>query len=357
MRRKIGYTVIVLFIMVCLSEIVLRTAYFQVKSDNITIWTTVYRGAKSFYAKKKLKYAVMKHMPSGAIRHTSYAFLYTEQGNKLLDFFSAKYESYFKRLVEEAVDADTKLILLYVPFRYFIGSDSLTHRLNHEFYRSICTKYKVEFIDATPILAKYEPEKIFLLPKDNHLSRFGNMLLADLLEDYISSNNLRHRSKVSYVQRPEVMGPRTPGWNEVMLEKPQMPYRKQINKQGFRNNFDLDFPKKKQRFLFLGDSYTEAVFIHNHDTLPEILNRRFSDREFINGAMSGNTISNELIQFVEKSKYIEPDVTILQVHDNDRYNFIYFYRNAIDRQGKNEPNRLEIEFVEALVKHLENNGN
>ncbi len=357
MNRKIKYTVIVLMVMAVLSEIVLRAAYFQFESENITVWTTVYKKAKTIYLKRKLNNTVSKFMPSRVVLENSYDLLYADQGAKLLNLFSTKYEGYFEKLVEAAERADTKLFVLYIPFRYFLGADSLTHRMNHDYYSDICRKYKVGFIDSTPILAKYEPEKVFLLPQDNHLSRFGNMLLADLLEAFISDNTIEHRSKVSYKQRPAVMGPRTPGWNEVMLERPHMPYRKQVNKQGFRNGYDLDFPKKKQRFLFLGDSYTEAVFIHNHDTLPEILNRRFNDREFINGAMSGNTISNELIQFDEGSKYIEPDVTILQVHDNDRCNFIYYYRNAIDRQGNNAPNQLEIEFIEAIEKQFGVNSN
>jgi len=60
-----------------------------------------------------------------------------------------------------------------------------------------------------------------------------------------------------------------------------MPFRVFINGQGFRNTFEIYFPKKKQRILVLGDSYTSGIYLPNNSTYTEFLNREFQDKEFI----------------------------------------------------------------------------
>jgi lysophospholipase L1-like esterase len=99
-------------------------------------------------------------------------------------------------------------------------------------------------------------------------------------------------------------------------------------------NYDLSFPKTKQRILILGDSFTFGPYLPNQRTFSGIIESRHRDKEIINAGVSEYTIDDELGLFVEKAKYLEPDITVLQVCDNDLYGMIFYKKQLFSRKQK-----------------------
>jgi lysophospholipase L1-like esterase len=136
-------------------------------------------------------------------------------------------------------------------------------------------------------------------------------------------------------------------WNFV----PSMPYRVIVNKQGFRSERDLDIPKKRQRVLCLGDSYTFGPYLPNHDTYPDLLNKLNPDLEVINAGICGFTITDETSLFIERAKYIAPDITILQVVANDITGLFWFMKNEFNRKRfRYGPTPIEKELMDEIVR-------
>jgi lysophospholipase L1-like esterase len=117
---------------------------------------------------------------------------------------------------------------------------------------------------------------------------------------------------------------------------------------------DLDVPKTRTRVLCLGDSFTFGPYLPNHDTYPELLGAMDTSLEVINAGICGYTITDEVSLFVESAQYVAPDITVLQVLDNDIYGLFYFKKNEFDRKRmKYEPSRLEKEFIDRIVARNE----
>ena len=130
---------------------------------------------------------------------------------------------------------------------------------------------------------------------------------------------------------------------------PRRPYRVFTNRQGFRNRLDVEVPKQRQRVLVLGDSFTFGPFLSNEDTFPAMLERMSPDLEVLNAGVAGYTITDETMLYLERARHAAPDITVLQVLDNDLYGFFHFKLNEFDRaQGKHHPSRAEKRLLDRL---------
>jgi hypothetical protein len=84
---------------------------------------------------------------------------------------------------------------------------------------------------------------------------------------------------------------------------------------------------------------------------PAMLQKANPDLEVINAVIDGYTITDELSLFVERAQLIAPDITILQVLDNDLYGPFYFKMNDFDRKkGVHIPSLLEEAFLKQIVR-------
>lgn len=276
--------------------------------------------------------------------------LYSDVGKELLHSFKLEYEDNFKLLVKETDKIGSKLIVLYVPLDYYKSSFTLDG--SRRFFSDLAEKYDVDFLDMTDYFFKYPEETVTLLPENGHLSRFGNNLVVEQLSEYIDEYN-DYRVNFKFDSRPKLFGDLSSNDNSVWEIVPNMPYRVVTNKQGLRMDYDLTFPKEKQRILALGDSCTFGPYLANHNTYPALLDKKYPDKEVINAGVAGYTITDEVSLFIDRAKYVEPDITILQVLDNDIYDLFYFKRNKTGREKslKNkiyQPSKVEIEFFNKL---------
>jgi lysophospholipase L1-like esterase len=202
----------------------------------------------------------------------------------------------------------------------------------------------------TSTFSRYQGKDILLLPENGHLSRYGNRVIAKELTKHFSGE--KHRAHFIFTSaRPKIMGDLRPNEKGSWDIVEGLPFRVYTNAQGFRNTFNIDFPKTKQRVLVLGDSFTFGPYLPNHDTYPALLNKHFKDKEFINAGKPGYTIIQQSSLFLERAKYVEPDITLLQVLDNDLCDLFFFKLNQYKRTKKEYvPSDLETEFFNTLKK-------
>ena len=259
--------------------------------------------------------------------------LYSEQGRYMLEELLSKYEKDFKTLVREVKDIDALLVVVYIPSHEYYSKIDIMNR-NRMFYKSLTEKYNVYYIDMTEEFLSYPSDVLTLLPEDGHLSRYGNKVVASRIKEFIDTyGNHRSSKSINNKKRINLLGDYAPNENSVRITKDNLPYRVITNNYGLRMTEDPDLnDKNKQRILVLGDSYTYGPYLGNQDTYPEMLNRIFENKIIINAGVSGYTIPDETSLFVERAKYTDPDIVVLQVIDNDiSPDMFYFQRNLGSR--------------------------
>jgi len=341
LRKKILFSIIPLIILLIFAEMGARFIYFEKtkKSSEPLALISTYRYIKVRLLRRQAN-KIVGELPEG--KNLTKA-LYSDMGKELLDSFKLEYEDNFKLLVEEANKIGSKFIVLYAPLDHYKSSSTLDD--SRQFFSGLAEKYNVDFLDMTDDFFQYSEETVTLLPENGHLSRFGNKLVIERLSEYIDKYN-DYRMNFQFDSRPKLFGDLSSNHNSVWEIVPDLPYRVIANKQGLRMNYNLAFPKEKQRILILGDSCTFGPYLANYNTYPALLDKRYPDKEVINAGIAGYTITDETSLFIERAKYAEPDITILQVIDNDIYGLFYFRRNQFNREGKvYQPSKVEIEFL------------
>ncbi len=343
-RKKILFSLIPLLILLFLGEIGARFVYFQKSNKDNSSFALVlaYKYLRQEILIKKANQAIENLPESKRIRDE----LYSNSGEEVLDFLKKEYENNFKALTEDVAWLGSKFVVLYIPSGYY--KSSLNLELNREFFSDLAIKYKVDFIDLTDIFLEYPEETITLLPENAHLSRFGNKIIVEKLSEYIEQYN-DYRINIQFTSRPKLLGDLSPNHDSIWEFMHSLPYCVITNEQGLRLNYNLTFPKEKQRVLILGDSYTFGPYLSNFNTYPGLLDKKYSEKEIINAGVAGYTITDEASLFNERAKYIEPDIVILQVLDNDIFDLFYFKRNQTGRKDIfYQPSKVEKDFLNKI---------
>jgi lysophospholipase L1-like esterase len=339
--KKIVFALILLIILLIILEVSLRIVYFQAKSQSPLALITSFRHVKNkVLAAKAKRYVQNYQVPRDA--------LFSAAAKELLEQFQQEYETNFKMLVEEAQKIESKLVVLYIPTGQYENPEN--RLICRNFFAHLAEKYQLEFIDLSEEFRKYPLDVLTLLPDDGHLSRFGNQVVANKLAEYVDKYS-DYRTTFQFEKRAILFGDLKPNDSSIWQIRPDMPYRVTTNTQGLRMDYDLTFPKKKQRILVLGDSVTFGPYLPSHHTYPYLLERKYSDKEVINAGVAGYTITDELSLFVERARYVEPDITVLEVLDNDISDLFFFKRNEFDRKKRfHQPSELEKKFLEQFNK-------
>ncbi len=243
-----------------------------------------------------------------------------EENKEVIDFLREKYEKEFSKFVRTVKEVtNNQLIVIYIP--------TAKNRNKHsEFFKNISKKYDVKFINFTEILnSKGDYEDWSLLPENEHLSKFGNQLIARKLFSIIKETLPKKVviENIDYSNK-NIQGGLPLNLFDINNQLKNMPYRVVTNSLGFRN--EAEFSKHPLVTVY-GDSFTFGPYLANHDTYPLLLQRYL--REFkgegyktihvANAGLSGTTIFHQN-QILKNSKDLKPKYIILQVLDNDIYN-------------------------------------
>jgi hypothetical protein len=351
--KKLLFSFLPLLSLLVFLEITIRFAYFQSEGPDALGMVTAYRYLQRAAVKKMAEIKVRRmHLPAELVQSVNlqvHRALYGPDGWELLGHFQQVYEQHFQSLVQQAQEIQSKLIVLYIPTGNYLEEGDIVDA-NRMFYRQLCGKHGIELVDLTDVFRRHPPDVVTLLPEDGHLSRFGCHVVASALAARLAPYQ-DHRGEARITARPKLFGDHRPGMRSLRNSRPSLPYQVVTNQQGLRMSQEVTFPKTRQRLLMLGDSVTFGTFLNNQDTYPEWLNRLLPDREFINAGVEGYTIVDEAALFRERARYVEPDITVLQVLDNDIYGLFYFYLNKFGREGKtHEASELETRFLRPWMK-------
>jgi lysophospholipase L1-like esterase len=151
--------------------------------------------------------------------------------------------------------------------------------------------------------------------------------------------------------KPAIFGDLQVNADEILDGGKDLPYRLVTNSQGLRLNYNVTFPKKKQRILLFGDSVFFCPFLDNEDGIAQQLQAMYPDAEIINTANWGYSIDDYLSLYQEKAKFLEADLVIVQTSGNDIMDYYFSNRLKLSRNKTNiQPSEAEL----ALYKELYN---
>lgn len=101
----------------------------------------------------------------------------------------AKYEKEFAELVEFTKKKNLLLMVVIFPALEQIKNPSLNEP--SKFISNLCLKYQLPCLDLQKsFLEVSNPKALFLLPRDTHLSRYGNQIAAGEIKKFIEENEL-----------------------------------------------------------------------------------------------------------------------------------------------------------------------
>ena len=350
LRKKIIFSILPLLILFCFTETALRFVYFQKFGKNSLAVVSFYREAKYRVLLAVAKYKGDQIALPTIIRENVKKELLGDNGKELFEEFQADFVNNLKEFAKQADKVGSKFCVIYIPP---YDKDSLSKSFNKiagDFFNKVCIENNISFISFQDLIKKYPKEIVKLLPEDPHLSRFGNRMIAKKLGQFIDNKFGDYRTNIQLANPPKLFGDLQPNLNVIKDEKRQLPYRLVTNSQGLRMDYDLTFPKKKQRILIMGPSYTFGPYVPNSHTYVGYLNYFYPEKEFINAARAGYYISDSLSLFIDRSKFVEPDITILQIGNRDITTFTY-KKNLMNRNRVvYEPGEIEKNFLNKLEK-------
>ncbi len=320
-------------------ETLARIAYYQrhyleSPSAAYSMLSSGYRSLQMYLARRKV----------GSFDTKRLDLLLTERAPALVTELESRYRSDFQSLSALVKSQNVPLLVMYLPSDDYVGKARLRDD-RRSFFGSLAREHEHPFVDLTSSFLEYPPETVTLLPFNGHLSRFGCGLAADAIEEWIKNNPLK-RSSVTFSSRPRLLGDLSPKSSSIWDIEPSSPYRVVTNSQGLRHQDELEFPKTKLRVLVLGDSFTFGPYLPNHDTYPAILDERLQDVEVINAGVASYTLQDVVELYRERAQFIEPDLIVLQVLDNDISDYMALKRNYFNRARQVfQPSKLETEFL------------
>lgn len=344
--RKLCFALVPLLLLLLCGELLIRVYFYQTRSRYpIALYGAFCR--IRYHVMTKLAHVKVSGL---AIPAEAEVELFGPLGRDVLDEFESRYEEHFTALVRDVGSVHSRLIVVYIPSGEYRSKQEIM-AATRQFYHTLCQRHKVDILDLTDEFMKHPTELVTLLPQNEHLSRFGNRVVAEAIACHIRAHLGDYRSayRCADTDRSKRFGDLQPDNDRIWEYPATMPYFVDVNSQGLRLDYDITFPKTKQRIVILGDSFTFGPFLENHDTFPGMLRKLVPEREFVNAGVCGYTITDEASLFAARAKYLEPDITILQVLDNDLYGLFYFKQNEFDRQGRTfQPSEKQRAFLKAL---------
>ncbi|CAM2057286.1 conserved hypothetical protein [Desulfovibrionales bacterium] len=329
-------------------ETVLATAYYHAKYKNKPL--ALVQAAESIksrltllMAKKRVEEADFNLPPR------LWEALYSEPGRELLGQFFKEYETFFIQLLNRARTIRAHVLVAYIPR----GEDtpkSPSRRTCRPFFRELAARHHVNFLDLTDTLTTMPANQVYLLPFDGHLSRLGCQLIASAMAgQLIGWNSYRSNHAFSKEETPLLLADLAQNQRALWNMKPDAPFLLITDQYGFRRSNDFSLRTELQKILILGDSIAFCPYLPNHDTWPVLLEELIPRSVVMNAGVPGYTIMDEVELFLDKAQYASPDVIVLEVFDNDLYDFFSFKRNEFARTIRPfVPSPAEIMLLEQL---------
>ncbi len=221
------------------------------------------------------------------------------------------------------------------------------------YINQICTNEKVDVVDITPAVSEWSATA-----EPSYAPQYGNWSVrgAAFAATQIAPVIVRYRDARSprdwhITERPATFGDATKenngmdNQNDLAHGGHKRNYFLHLNTQGLRMDWDVLFPRTRQRILFMGDSRIFNPFIDDERTVTGLLQRRFPDRELLNAGNMSCSMDDYVSLYEEKARYTEPDLLILCTNGGDILDEYFSHRNRYSRNKKcYRPTDAEKEF-------------
>jgi hypothetical protein len=271
-----------------------------------------------------------------------------EKDPALMNELKARYKQNMATMNQKVSSTGAKFVVMFMTPEVGINMTNV-QRMSRAFLKSSCQEMGIDFIDVTKNLGE-DPKPMTNLPIDGHFSKAGAKVIAADLEKMLPKYAAQ-KAKATYDKRPAVFGDQAPNQNQVMDLGKNLPFRLVTNKQGLRQNHDVTFPKTKTRFLFMGDSGFFFPFMDNGDMAHEVLQAKMPQFDFNNACNWGYAIDDYISLWDERSKYVEPDVVVMQTSGSDIIDMYFSNRNRFSRNPQaQQPTALEKAYYERTFK-------
>lgn len=238
--------------------------------------------------------------------------------------------------LKKTVEATGAKFVLLVITPGAVKDMTVEEKAGIDFLNSAAKANGVETIDITPFIHNYTAQELTQIPKDGHWSKDGAAKIADELAKYLPKYAAA-KATATYDKRPETFNDLEANMDQVLDGGKNLPYHVVTNKQGLRMNYDLAFPKTKQRILFMGDSEVYCPFLDNEYIITSLLQNKFADKEIINASVIGYTLEDYISLYNDKTKFSEPDVVIVATSPGDVIDYYFSQRNKLSRTHKQYP--------------------
>lgn len=274
---------------------------------------------------------------------------------EMLTELKSRYKDNFLKFVSEVKSTNAKMVFCWLTTE--VGNaETIIQREGKKYIIQLCKENNVEFLDCSNLFIGHKPEELTYYPVDGHLNKEGARVVAEAMAKQIDKfSSVKSDKTYTDAERPATFGDFEPNLNEVRDGGKNLPYRIKINSQGLRMDYDLKFPKKKQRVLLIGDSGFFFPFLDNEKTGTGLLQARYADKEIINASNWGFSIDDYLSIWNEKVKYTEPDIILLQSTGDDIADQYFTHRMRYSRnKDKVQPTELEKKFYAILEQNAAN---
>lgn len=262
----------------------------------------------------------------------------------LYEELKERYASNLIALNKEASALGAKLVVI-------ILTPEETTKASLDFIKAQCGNNKLDVYDLTENLKAYKPDELTQIPYDTHWSKKGAQIISELLTPIVKKyETVKSTVRYKDEERTETFGDLEVSQNIILDGGKDLPYNLITNKQGLRMDHDIEFPKSKQTFLFLGDSQIYFPFLDNKDISTNLLQDKFPNKEILNAGVIGYSMDDYVSLLKDKSKYAEPDVILLFTNTNDILDMFFTQRNRVGRNREGiSPSKNEEDFYKLLL--------
>jgi hypothetical protein len=273
-------------------------------------------------------------------------------GNKIYNELKETYTNVLIALKGE-IDHDSTYMAVVILTPEVGKSATLANRYGIPFIVKSCENMSIPCFDLSTEISKHEDEQITQMPHDGHWSKEGAQLIANLFVPIIQQlDSIRSPKKWSGL-KTETYGDLDPNLDDVLDGEKNMPFHVKANAQGLRMNYNLTFPKKKQRILILGDSQVFSPFLDNDFIWTTLLQKQFPDKEIINAGMISYTLDDYESLYRDKAKYCEADVVLVCSNGGDVLDHFFSQRNRFSRTHRiYRPSEIAKEFYNRIFKNI-----
>lgn len=270
-------------------------------------------------------------------------------GNKVYAELKSRYYSDLEEL-KFMTDSDGVKLSLVVLTPEVGNARTLANTMGIPYIATIAHKLGIDFTDFSEEIANIEAGTLTQAPFDKHWSKVGAYFMAEKLAQLIRGYADAH-SHHTYTQHPNTFGDLETTKGDIVEEEQKRTYKLRVSEQGLRNDYEIMFPKRKQRILFLGDDWLYCPYLDNNLTITQVLQDRFPDKEILNAAHFDYTMEDYMTLYREKGRYAEPDIVIVCTNGDDILENFFSQRNRYSRAARAyKPINTEIEVYNQLFK-------